>query len=249
MIIYKTRRNYWSCSRPVDWLVSLLKLDPSKVKTQKSWDTVFDDSDSPNRVEVVVDAIQNIVMFPLDVIDSVRVYCANRFATRTHLLDTKLTPGQWHELDDRLLHGMMEAFVDFIEIEKASMQAWSSDTHSPRWKKYIPWARPIRSPELGISHLIWEMTLVDEENNTPSKQALGAQEQWAIYNWWKNIRPLRPEILDITGYMTFRPSDSNADQNKLGQILDNIAQLEKDMEAEDQDMMIRLIKVRQQLWT
>jgi hypothetical protein len=251
MRIYKSRRNYWSCSKFADWLSSVLKLSPKYSESSNNWSAVFEDSTPPQLVEDTLDAIQNVIMYPLDVLDSVRVYVRNRFITRTHLMDTKLTPGEWHELDDRLLCGMMESLVNFIEIEKASMQDWSDPLVDKPWWKKIKWLRfdDGRNPPQGIAYLDWEMTLTNDDTGLPSKQAQSALEQWTIYNWWKNIRPLRPEVLDVTGYMEFRHTEHKTDEIKLGQILDEIQQLEADREAEDQEMMIRLIKIRQHLWT
>src|SRR5690606_22954293 len=86
--------------------------------------------------------------------------------SRTHVLQTGLAPGKWHEFDERLLHGMFNEFVDFVEIEAAwnASLAWEKSAT----KRYgIPWYHKLpllswgswRCPQAGVDHFKWAQTL------------------------------------------------------------------------------------------
>ncbi len=200
-----------------------------------------------------------LYFFPHDVVDTLRIYFRNRFITRTHLIDTKLPTGSWHETDDRLLHGMFELLVDFIEIEKAGMHEWSKN------KQGFSLSLKKRSADNGIAYLKWEMGLLREnmdgtEEVVLSKQAEMAAEQWFLYNWWKNERPNRSDILNDTGYTQFNDEVytddvwldkqlTNQQREKLKEIMQVVYEMEEAREQEDEEMLIRLIKIRRSLWT
>lgn len=186
--------------------------------------------------EKFLDKLQDIVLFPDDLINSVRVYTRNRWVTKTHLIQLPLKRGQWHETDDRMLYGMFVLLTTFIEVEKANLYDWCSP---PETKfKWIP--RTIRllskmfsvtiDPKKGLSYLEWEMSLVDDNGN-PTEQAKKAKEQLELYKWWKEVRPLRKEI--YTSDLSF----------------EQMEELETLYNMEDQEMLIRLITIRQSLWT
>ena len=93
-------------------------------------------------------------------------------------------------------------------------------------------------------------------------------------HWWKDVRPLRPDPHDASGWSDWcnqrraealaraEPGDTAADlawiggddetpkQRMTSTKLANLAhQIERDYEEEDEQMMIRLIRVRHALWT
>lgn len=209
--------------------------------------------------------LQDIVLFPSDLIYSIRVYFSNRFVTKTHMIDAKLSKGDWHETEERLLHGMFELFVDFIETEKAGHALWSREERT--YKKH--WWQRFRSRELGMEHLMWEASLAnndewidkdDPDYGLPTSQALSAKEQIELYIWWKDIRPNRPDPYVTSGcssnmeahhkdggdIMDFFDKDRTEAENHSFEIMDT---MEKQYDAEDEQMLIRLIKIRHHLWT
>jgi hypothetical protein len=224
--------------------------------------------------DTFLDKVQNFVNYPSDEVRAVRVYLHNRFVTKTHYLKTKLKPGQWYEFEDRLMHAMFEELVDFVEVEQAWHQCvWNKQA----WAKYMPtyWKRirGWRSPEAGLAHLQWESKLVyngdsgwhpqHESYGQPTDQAIRAIEQIKIYDWWKNIRPNRPNPYDVSGWSDIcarrkaaggmmailRSDQSDEEKAQSRHALDMIQKLESQYDQEDTDMMVALVKIRKGMWT
>jgi hypothetical protein len=221
-----------------------------------------------------LDRVQDFIHFIPDKIDNARSYVVNRFLDKLHYVPTGLKPGQWHETDTRMLHGMFELLVDFVEVEKAWMHVvWSSDDwekyNFPKWYKYriLRWAAHRRVPQAGIDYLLWEISLaesrVDEYgvDQANPRQAAAAKEQLDLYTWWKTIRPARPDPHDASGWsaycdrkwkddvdLFFNDTDDH-DRAESTAILARCHELEEQYEAEDEAMLIRLTKIRRSLWT
>jgi hypothetical protein len=82
----------------------------------------------------------------------------------------------------------------------------------------------------------------------------------ALYKWWTEQRPKRVDPMEASGWTAYCASQRQAGGSVLD-ILDDDAgvdttpmhhkmnEMEEKYEAEDEAMMIRLIKVRQALWT
>jgi hypothetical protein len=219
-----TRWNYWSCTK----LANLIRgTNKPLAVTLEEWDIWKDNAETSHSfrywvAEKLLDKIQNLWLFPADLWHSVDVYFSNRFRTQTHILPTNLSVGQWHEFDQRLLHGMFTAFTNFIEDEQAGVSG--------------------RSPEAGVKHLIWASHLkygdgdwVGEDHelyDKPTHQAVAAKWQMAAYEWWKYQRPNRPDLWK---------------DDKL--TYDERDEIEKQRRAEDEKWMIELIQHRHELWT
>ncbi len=251
---------YWSCSGFANWIISTLGTKKPTLGTEEQWTEWRITKPINTIIEDWLDGTQDIFMLPYDIYDTIRIYVRNRFITRTHLIDTKLTPGDWHESDDRLLYGLFAILVDFIEVEKSGYgpeRPWWFKLRFLRWGKY-------RSVEGGLAHLDWEIALKDNGDYPElcNKQSKAAQEQKDLYLWWTTIRPNRGDVTEITGYTKFceevYPDDVGViltqkltpeQESTQGQILNDIYRIEHDWEQEDQDMMIRLIKIKQYLWT
>jgi hypothetical protein len=184
----------------------------------------------------------------------------NRYHRQTHVLRTGLSVGDYHDLSERILYGLMNSFVDFVEVEKAWMQVtWS--TNDEKFKLIDG-----RNREAGLAYLHWEATL-DGEAIPPGErsvdQAINAREQLAIYQWWTEVRPNRPDPHEASGWNAFnanhkRNIDSIFDervprdeayQTELRICLDKCHQIEGEYDDEDQTMLMRLIAIRKSLWT
>jgi hypothetical protein len=74
---------------------------------------------------------------------------------------------------------------------------------------------------------------VDELNHRPLYR-----EVFRLYRWWTRHRPNRPELI----WGDWR--DPNSEK-----IRDECFRLEDEWEKEDQDMLLRLVKIRKFLWT
>lgn len=229
--------------------------------------------------------LQNTVNWPNDKLSDGRYYLYNRFIGKTHYLRTGLKPGAWYDMDTRLLHGMFEELVDFIEVEKAWMMVIWDDEKRKKYK--MPWWRSTwrvlrwkewRCPEAGLDHLTWEIGLkfdeewMDKDDPTyglPTPQAESAQAQLELYNWWKNIRPSRPDPYDASGWSAHCNairerrkndgegddimslfSDKNDEERDMSKSAsDRLHEIQKQYDDEDTTMMKKLIDIRQSLWT
>ena len=268
----RTRISYWSSSAFAKWIRRTFVPGAPHLScgTATEWRNWRDNSVRLNPTvhwftEEFLNKLQNFVLFPLDVMHSIRVYISNRFETKTHMIDAKLSKGDWHETDQRMLHGMFELFVDFIETEKAGHALWSSEERT--YKKH--WWERFRSRELGMQHLEWEASLIQDDEwvkkddpryGLPTPQALSAKEQIELYLWWKDIRPNRPDPYVVSGYheqweshmksggdiMDFLDRERTPAETRSFEISE---EMEKQYDEEDEQMLIRLIKIRQHLWT
>lgn len=229
--------------------------------------------------EEALDAVQNFIWWPVDKIYNVKYYINNRWITHTHCLTAhprNIQPGHWQDVGNRFLPCLFNELVDFVEIETAwSHIAWSDKEakikyNAPFWASgWFRW-RTWRCPQAGLDHLDWAMTLTNEEwldegekhKAEPTSQALAAREIKELYTWWTEVYPKRPDPHDAGGWTAYcdmkRESGAHfldledrtpeeADMAKTA--LDKTHEIEQAHEAEDEAMMIRLIKIRQSLWT
>lgn len=200
-----------------------------------------------------------------------------RFLDRYHQIPTGLEPG-YYDCDTRMLNGMFNLLVDFVEVEKAWMQVtWGGDKPArkkhPWWSKGWTRFKSFRDPEAGLRYLKWEMTLDSKflkDYERSDRQALVAKEIWHLYDWWKNQRPNRPDPHDasgwsalcaerrerqrakgeddVLGFLDFE-DETPDDRKRSRKCLDAIRKIEDGYDAEDEEMLIRLIKIRKSLWT
>ena len=193
-----------------------------------------------------------------------------------HARDIK--PGQWQDVGNRFLPCLFNELVDFIEVEKAwSHIAWGSKEDRakydpPFWASgWFRW-RTWRCPQAGLDHLDWEMTLTNSEwcepdnpgYNKPTLQAVNAKELKELYVWWTKTYRNRPDPYEASGwsahcdamrvkypgsFMSSLNSKDPADQKASNKAHKLLQKIEAAYEKEDEAMMIRLIKVRNSLWT
>lgn len=229
--------------------------------------------------EEALDAVQNFIWWPVDKIYDIKYYINNRWITRTHCLTAHprdIRPGQWQDVGYRFLPCLFNELVDFVEIELAwSHIAWSDKEakakyNAPFWATgWFRW-RTWRCPQAGLDHLDWAMTLTNEEwldegekyKAEPTQQALAAREIKELYTWWTEVYPKRPDPHDAGGWTAYCDmkrqrgdhmldlEDRTPEEAEMAKTaLDKTHEIEQAYEAEDEAMMIRLIKVRRSLWT
>ena len=229
--------------------------------------------------EEALDAVQNFIWWPVDKLYDIKYYINNRWITHTHCLTAHprdIKPGRWQDVGNRFLPCLFNELVDFVEIETAwSHIAWSDKEakakyNAPFWATgWFRW-RTWRCPQAGLDHLDWAMTLTNEEwleenekhKAEPTSQALAAKEIKELYTWWTEVYPKRPDPHDAGGWTAYcdmkRESGAHfldmedrtpEEANMAKTALDKTHEIEQAYEAEDEAMMIRLIKVRQSLWT
>lgn len=113
----------------------------------------------------------------------------------------------------------------------------------------------------------------DEKHKAePTGQALAAREILELYDWWKNIYPTRKDPHELSGWsdlcnrrrqklkeedgedyrwssLLVGEEKTEEEKEEVRRILDRCREIEKEYEDENERMMIRLIKIRNHLWT
>jgi hypothetical protein len=226
-----------------------------------------------------LDHLQKFVYYIPDKLNDVRYYINNRWVSHSHALTAHprdIQPGNWSDVGNRFLPCMFNELVDFVEIEQAWHHCiWSDEAKTeyevPWWRKgWLRW-RSWRSAEAGMEYLRWAETLTNEEfleegekhKAEPTYQAKAAKEIIELYTWWTVTYRNRPDPYDASGWSEYCEASRIANGGKLSwsgekspdlkAISDaahkKLQEIEAAYEAEDEAMMIRLIKIRQSLWT
>jgi hypothetical protein len=266
--------NHWSNSKFADRLRGTAKPYAADSKGWKEWEAAAK-AKNPIRywlVEEAFDKVQKFIYWPIDKLYSAKYYIVNRWIDQSHALvahPKHIKPGQYRDFDTRILICLFDELVDFVEIEKAySNYRWSEEKQKGmKWWQVGRWrTRTWRSAEAGLAHLEWESTLTDEEwieDKSQAKltlQAETAKEIIALYKWWTEVYPNRPDAMDASGWsdycddqrkrgIDFFEDDPEVDKWDTHAMHDKMREMEKAYEAEDTEMLIRLIKIRGSLWT
>lgn len=255
---------YWDCTSFADWLRGTKKPAAASSKGWREWETEARNA-HPVRfwlTEEGLSRLQDAVFYIPGKINDFRFYIRNRWITKSHALTSTLKRGEWHDLSERILQCNFAELVNFVEVEKASRN-WD-------WFKSNNKKRKTPNAEAGLDYLNWEVTLKYNSGMGIKKghelygkltdQALAAKEILALYNWWTKVRPARPDVYDVTGWSDYCKNTkgnlfdsvedrSPADRKKSRRILDKVSKMEKKFEQEDEEMLIRLVKIRTRLWT
>jgi hypothetical protein len=190
-----------------------------------------------------------------------------------------IRPGQWSDVGNRFLPCLFNELVDFVEIEQAWHHCmWDEAARKrfavPWYRKGWLRLRTWRCPDAGIEHLIWASGLKIDEHmgcdkdspnfGKPTHQAVAAQEILDLYRWWTVTYRARPDPMDASGWsahceamrvkypgsmFSSLNSKDPADRKASDQAHKLLSKIEKAYEKEDEAMMIRLIKIRDSLWT
>ncbi len=192
-----------------------------------------------------------------------------------HSRDIK--PGTWCDVGNRFLPCLFNELQDFVEVELAWWHiAWDEEArkqfkspwYATGWFRWRTW----RCPEAGLANLEWQRQLrwKEDEVGPDSKnlgkltpQAVKAQEILDLYTWWTQTYRNRPDPHDASGWSAYCEESRLANGGKLAFGGDKTPELKKmsdkahkllrkieaAYEKEDEEMMIRLIKVRHGLWT
>lgn len=269
------RSEYWSNTKFSDWLRGTPRPFALEMHKWREWEAAAKAA-HPIRywlAEDFLDTVQNIVSWPFDMLYAAKYRLVNRFVTYTHgLTSHQLNKYQWHDLDTRLMFSIFDELVNFVEIEVASMQI----AFNPELKdKYaVPWyttgpfkTRTVRCPQAGIDYLnvsstytygnSFDVPETDPRYNDLTDQALAAIEILKLYDWWKNVYPVRPEPMTASGlsdYYEDKTLESISADNKpmskdVKDMHDMCNNLEKQYYDEDTEMLCRVIKIRSNLWT
>jgi hypothetical protein len=226
-----------------------------------------------------LDHVQTFVYWIPDQLYAIKYYVNNRWISRTHSLTAHprdIRPGQWQDVGNRFLPCLFNELVDFVELELAWWHlVWEGKEKRARynapWWRFGWWnIRIWRCAQAGIDNLEWQASLVQDKDwgleetdpkfGKPTPQAQNALEILELYRWWTVTRLARPEPMKVSGWSDYcdRQRVANLDdwifsdredKEDTSAMLDEMHRLEAEYEAEDEAMMIRLIRVRNALWT
>jgi hypothetical protein len=190
-----------------------------------------------------------------------------------------IRPGSWCDVGNRFLPCLFNELVDFVEVELAWWHlAWNKEErkkyNAPWWAFGWFRVRTWRCAEAGLDNLKWQSELVWREEEVgadspnlgkPTPQAEKAQEILALYRWWTETYRNRPDPMEASGWsqycddcrkelgdgvMSMFKNHNNKELKRRGNKASKLLhKIETAYEQEDEEMMIRLIKVRHGLWT
>lgn len=253
---YRTRASYWSNSKLSHKLQQWAGMEKSPASaTAKEWRLLSERQRAVNPIvywitEDGFNIVQNILYFPSDVYRNLKAKFHNIFISKPHYIRTKLPVGEWHECNTRILHGLCELVVHFVETEKAHMYDISVMFDESGSRPTIKDRR-----EAGLAYLDWEISLGEESPG----QSHTAKEIKEIYLWWKDIRPARIDPHDESGWSDYcatkehileiNDDEDETNSKHVRSILDRSWELEKQYNDEDTEMLIRIVRVREGMWT
>jgi hypothetical protein len=189
-----------------------------------------------------------------------------------------LPRGQWCDVGYRMLPCLFNELQDFVEVELAWWHiAWADEEAKAKYKAPF-WAsgwfrwRTWRCPQAGLDNLEWQRNLRWHEDEVGegspnigqlTPQAVKAQEILELYTWWTQTYRNRPEPHDASGWSAYCEASRLANGGKLSFSTDKTPELKKmsrdamkklqkieaAYEKEDEEMLIRLIKIRHGLCT
>ena len=190
-----------------------------------------------------------------------------------------IRPGTWCDVGYRFLPCLFNELQNFVEVELAWWHiAWDDEARAkykaPFWARgWFRW-RTWRCPEAGLANLKWQSELVWKESECrpgsknigkPTPQAEKALEILALYKWWTETYRNRPDPHDASGWTAYCEKRRQVNPSVMGLFNDRgiskelkregekalklTHKIEQQYEREDEQMMIRLIKIRDRLWT
>lgn len=146
------------------------------------------------------------------------------------------------------------------------------------WHRNVFRFSSYRNPESGMEYLNWAASVRHDEDgfdpNDPDfgkliNQALAAQETIVLYKWWKEGRPKRQDPMEASGWSAYcderrkkaevqgfdltlpvlEEDETEEEKARTRKILEVCHRMESEQENEDTEMLVRLIKIREHLWT
>lgn len=188
-----------------------------------------------------------------------------------HEFETRLL----HSMFDELVNYVeIEEAWSNVAWDKEAREKYRPPFYAWGWLRWRTW----RSAEAGLDKLKWASTLTNEEwleedkkhLAEPTHQAKTAKELLFLYDWWKNVYPNRLDPHEASGWTEWcerrrakiKEQDPDSDRMFLDlenetedeksesrRILDLTYKIEEEQHQEDEEMMIRLIKIRRGMWT
>ena len=186
-------------------------------------------------------------------VQRVQEWVRYRTTRRYHIVSTGMKPG-YSDVTEKMLHVNFNMLKDFVEKEKAQMFNVFGANDDLK----------LNNKDAGIAHLVWEMGLEPDEYNSTEQQAKNAREIYDLYNWWIDERPLRVDPMETPEHnaywklreevhgdeFPFTTTKDTPELKKAQKIANKLSEkLEKQYSKEDEKNLIRLMKIREALWT
>lgn len=255
-----------------DWFEKMSGMEKPKALPLGEWDNWYADLKQKNPRQyfwavTLPDFIDDIT-YPIERrYDTMRYWIRHRLFDRYHIVKTGLKP-DYYDCSVRMLHANMNLMRDYVEVELAwrnvmfdatKMKQYRVPRFSRGWFRF----KSFRRQASGLEYLDWESKLVYDEHmgiepgdklyGKPTDQALRARELQVIYDWWVNVYPNRPDPMEASGWNAYCDSikgDVLAKSSKESRkAMRALTKIENAYIKEEEQMLIRLIKIRQGLWT
>lgn len=158
-----------------------------------------------------------------------------------------LTPG-WKDERTLILHGAFEVLTRYWEHHKKyqGLAWWPTEEELKEYDIEIEQAKTERDKEF-----------LQAEKDSIVNQKVFCDEAHTLYIWWSKIRPNReltlpklPKHNKDWGILAFANEDKKNDPTvkEYKRVLDIHIKMKESWELEDDDMLIRLMKIRRGLW-
>ncbi len=181
----RPRFYHWTCSKFADSIRGTKK--PYALGWDE-WDQWHKSAKQKHPVrywiaETGLKKLQNLIYYPYDIYHTIKTYIRNRFIDKLHYLHTGLKPGEYHDLDYRILHGLFNELVIYVETECA----WSYG--KPKEVKHLYKFKDGSCKQAGLDYLNWGIK--DKYKGKLTTFAKSCKEIKRLYLWWTVKRPQR----------------------------------------------------------
>ena len=181
----RPRFYHWTCSKFADFIRGTNK--PPALGWNE-WDSWHESAKQKHPVrywiaENGLKKLQNTIYYPYDLYYTIKTYINNRYVDKLHYLHTGLKPGEYYDLDYRILHGLFNELVIFVETECA----WTYG--KPEEVKHRYKFKNGSCKQAGLDYLEWGIK--DKHKNKLTPFAKSCKEIKRLYIWWTEKRPNR----------------------------------------------------------
>lgn len=239
---HRKYRNHWSLSKLSKFIRKQVGLENLGALSAEGWTQHEKQSKQTAPffnwlTNEFFDKVQDIVMFIPDCIYSIKVFYRN-WKDKSHVLEGGFEVGQWVDRCTRFNTCLFYELEKFIEKEKG--------LETLEWEKGL------------VYDEAWGYKEDHEDFGKPTHQALAAIEQEAIYKWWKTNK--NRDFFEESGLGALYERDREGsesvwelfskvetEEKKACRELQN--ELESKFKQEEEEMLIRLIKIRDHLWS
>ena len=178
------------------------------------------------------------------------------------VIPRRLDKYEYVENDTLMIHSMFEILEKYVLEEKSHMWHVFSDDISPPKDDYEKF-------NYAMKHLDWEIALckdMDLKHSPPCterSQSHTAKETKELFFWWVNERPDRVDPYENMWYQKYhemrkergfdefsmRNDNTPEEEEVYKKAMDLATVLEEKYRDEDEEMMIRLVKISPGMWT